>query len=833
MTGFCLAPRLLQEPADAIPSSSAMDADRILDLTLESMQPGIQRAERAVILAEVLLQQFIERNEWDSLENAIDKLQDAIEDTEDSDDGICAKLVFVLSKCLRERYMRGRSPNEIDNAISLARDAVERTERNNFEDKAHLLVDRRNYLALCLFTKAKMLEDDDPNHSIFLAEAIDVAQGVSDAVRDRSLGRAAYINTISQLALFDLERYISQGTVSSLVDSIKISYDILADFPGDPSELVVVLSDLAFKLQKACLERSRGKLTTLGDMDLPHAERWEDEAISLMCRAMEIPTPRRTVRLEQALTFMLHLKDLPIAERTSMLRGSSQFLPGLVRSMPDLVLTLDDYDRQDIVSTFYGISRYAAASLLVSQNPDDALEVLETGRGIVLSTMSHSDAELADLRRSMPILAEEYQLVRTKLQEATTQKSLPGLKDGLLEQLNRILKTIREDPEFRDFNQAIRKERVLELAQYTDIAIINITDIQSDAILVSKGAVRHLALPELDEYDISKRSWYIQQLLAKTTAKDQRETFPELHKRLSDLLKSLWKSTVKPVLDGLNHKDRPSEKDTWPHVCWIPTGVLGLYPIHAAGPGLQGRDDAMRRVISSYAPTLKALSRSRQKWQQLLAASPNPTNNSNVAAVVMDETPARIALPLGMQEVKAIEEVFPGTRPLLRPKKEEVMQLLEAGVSLCHFTCHGETDYSEPFKSMLLLQDWEQNPLTISDLRTLGLRQAVLASLSACFTANAGVENLQDEIIHLASAMQVAGFINVVGSLWYVGEQAALEVVREFYRLLGLGNARPAPEEIAKALHFAVLKFRETTRSAGNGGKGNPVAWAPFVHYGC
>ena len=125
----------------------------------------------------------------------------------------------------------------------------------------------------------------------------------------------------------------------------------------------------------------------------------------------------------------------------------------------------------------------------------------------------------------------------------------------------------------------------------------------------------------------------------------------------------------------------------------------------------------------------------------------------------MDETPARAPLPLGMEELRIVKDTFSSVQPALRPKKEEVIQLLKAGVSLCHFTCHGETDYSEPFKSIFLLRDWQVGPLTVSNLQTLELRQAVLALLSACFTANAGVEKLQDEIIHLASALQVAGFI--------------------------------------------------------------------------
>jgi CHAT domain-containing protein len=212
----------------------------------------------------------------------------------------------------------------------------------------------------------------------------------------------------------------------------------------------------------------------------------------------------------------------------------------------------------------------------------------------------------------------------------------------------------------------------------------------------------------------------------------------------------------------------------------------------------------------------------------------------------MDETPDRAPLPLGMREWHVFKnmfnDMFDDVKFALRPAKEEVVRLLTAGVSVCHFTCHGETNYDEPAESMLLMKDWQENPLTVSEIQSLDVKPALLASLSACFTANAGVEYLQDEIIHLTSALQVAGFVNVFGSLWYVGEQAALQVIEEFYHQLAtVGMQRSArqnspsllsPDQIAKAIHFAILKFRETTRHAANSGKGNPVAWAPFVHYG-
>ena len=128
--------------------------------------------------------------------------------------------------------------------------------------------------------------------------------------------------------------------------------------------------------------------------------------------------------------------------------------------------------------------------------------------------------------------------------------------------------------------------------------------------------------------------------------------------------------------------------------------------------------------------------------------------------------------------------------------------------------------------------DWRTDALTVDRIQLLHLKKPMLAYLSACFTANAGVENQQDESVHLAAALQLAGFPNVVGSAWYVGEEASLDVVRRFYRRLsssltaGLVDWACVVEE---ALHFAVMDFGESTRTAANRGRGDPVLWAPFI----
>jgi CHAT domain-containing protein len=46
------------------------------------------------------------------------------------------------------------------------------------------------------------------------------------------------------------------------------------------------------------------------------------------------------------------------------------------------------------------------------------------------------------------------------------------------------------------------------------------------------------------------------------------------------------------------------------------------------------------------------------------------------------------------------------------------------------------------------------------------LKGAKLAYLSACSTAENKIDQLADEVIHLASAFQVAGFRHVAGAMW-------------------------------------------------------------------
>ncbi len=61
---------------------------------------------------------------------------------------------------------------------------------------------------------------------------------------------------------------------------------------------------------------------------------------------------------------------------------------------------------------------------------------------------------------------------------------------------------------------------------------------------------------------------------------------------------------------------------------------------------------------------------------------------------------------------------------------------------------------------------------------------AELAFLSACETAQPGAR-LADEAIHLASAFSLAGYRHVIGTLWPVGDQHAVDIADDIYTTRG------------------------------------------------
>jgi CHAT domain-containing protein len=97
-----------------------------------------------------------------------------------------------------------------------------------------------------------------------------------------------------------------------------------------------------------------------------------------------------------------------------------------------------------------------------------------------------------------------------------------------------------------------------------------------------------------------------------------------------------------------------------------------------------------------------------------------------------------------------------------------------------HFSCHGLSE-TDPSKSSLLSMDWEENPLTVSDVASSNIQDGQFAYLSACYTSGGMDIHLLDEFINLSSAIQLAGYPSVIGTLWHVMDKESSEIAEQVY----------------------------------------------------
>jgi CHAT domain-containing protein len=105
------------------------------------------------------------------------------------------------------------------------------------------------------------------------------------------------------------------------------------------------------------------------------------------------------------------------------------------------------------------------------------------------------------------------------------------------------------------------------------------------------------------------------------------------------------------------------------------------------------------------------------------------------------------------------------------------------------------------------------------------LSGAELAYLSACSTATPAPATT-DEPAHIAAAFQIAGFPQVIATLWPVSDTAAVQIATEFYAYLtGNGEHPIKAHDSAAALHHSTRLLRDSHPSL-------PTAWAAHVHIG-
>jgi CHAT domain-containing protein len=278
-------------------------------------------------------------------------------------------------------------------------------------------------------------------------------------------------------------------------------------------------------------------------------------------------------------------------------------------------------------------------------------------------------------------------------------------------------------------------------------------------------------------------------------------------------LEWLWDEIAEPVLARL------PETSSLPRITWCPTGPLTVLPLHAAGYHDPAANPAGRtvldHVVSSYVPTLNALVKAR------VTRTPS---NDRALVIAMPVTPYGKLSPLPgtREEADLVGATFSGRHTVkigAQATKAAVLDNLRTHAYV-HFACHGGFSADDPSAGALYLHD---GPLTVLDVAALNLENAEFAFLSACQTAVGGVD-LLDEAIHISGALQLAGYRQVIATLWRIPDQPAAHIANRVYQLATTGD-RLDLTRTAHALHQVTRELRDAYPTT-------PTVWSSYIHTG-
>jgi len=470
-----------------------------------------------------------------------------------------------------------------------------------------------------------------------------------------------------------------------------------------------------------------------------------------------------------------------------------------------------------------------AARALDERDPVEALETLEDGRAHLLSGALNTRRELevlhgadAELHTRLRAALHRVRSLRSAVQSGRwPSQEEADERRAASEDAARLIAELQRRPGFQRFLTPLPLglDDLMPAAAEGPVVSVNVHPRRCDALALCPDGLRTVPLPRLYASDLVAQAESFRLAVEVLTAGPRDPLFADAREIFTGTLAWLWDVLAEPVLDALGFTGPPEPGAAWPRLWWSPSGVLNSFPLHAAGhhgPGDPAGAAVLDRVASSYTPTLRALLFSRARRR-------TTAGSRRTLAVAMPQTAGQA--PLARTVTEATEAVAAGGgTPLIGPAATRgAVREAVLDAAVVHFACHADSDPEDPSAGRLLLADGD---LLIRDIAELRLEAAELSYLSACGTARGGASPaLADEVIHLASAFQLAGYAQSVATLWEVGDTFAATAAAEFHRTLAPTLAKPAPLPAALTLH-------QTVRSLRAAAPDRPWTWSALVHAG-
>ncbi|KAJ5060755.1 CHAT domain-containing protein [Bipolaris maydis] len=734
------------------------------------------------------------------LDEAMQLMREALEGTQ-QDCTDFSEISTDLVAILQLRYMRLRDGKDLEEAIVVARKAIEILPQG-YRNFATML----SNLSDLLGSKFEREKDTE-----LLDEAIQIQQ--------RAIGLApkGYPHTgvlLNRLGKQLRYRYECTKDSQDLDQAIQAAREALKATRETHHSYSTVLKDLGL-----ILLYGYGRSEELKDLK---------EVIHVLQRVWSCKNGSPFVRIIACnlLVHLLHL-DHDYDRAFDLAVEAINMLPYVHKR------SLNLQDQQYVVSHFFGLSPIACSiALHKGEGPDTALELLERGRGLILGLLMEDRRNIQALEVAHPKLYVRYESLRIE-----TNKPTEGYSNCLernealssqmsdMEKLDECVQEIRKLPGFDKFHERSTVKQMQDCASDGDIIVVNITQLRSDAIVVTARGTRTISFPKLSTDDV--RSWMDQDL---TTTSMNDKKAGQKNKIYRQFLSWLWQDCVKPIMEEL-HYDAKASIDSLPRIWWIGTGFANNFPFHAAG---DSSGNVGQYAISSYTPTIRALRYARER-----SVATAPSSGIQKALIVtMPDTPGMNKLPRSIveaQDITAVIETVVDVEVIERPSVATTLSKLQ-GCSIAHFACHGLSDEQSPGASGLILQreDKEsstprQDMLTTQMISLLELSQAEIAFLSACYTADGRADLLSDEMLHVVSGFQTAGFRHVIGCLWPSKDRVCSAIAKAFYAELYRDGVkgRNKDKAVAIALHKAVQRVRDSEELHKR-----PLSWAQYVHFG-
>ncbi|MGW6979687.1 CHAT domain-containing protein [Streptomyces sp. NPDC054932] len=477
-------------------------------------------------------------------------------------------------------------------------------------------------------------------------------------------------------------------------------------------------------------------------------------------------------------------------------------------------------DQERLLAGLPGVCSDAAACALNAGAPERAFNLLEQGRSVLAAQVLDTRGDIAEVRRRSPRLADRLEAVRRALDESSEPDN-EAHTVRLTARLEDVTAEIRTLDGLADFPRLSAAD-LRATAARGPVVTVNISPYRSDAFLcTASGLERVVPLPHATGGEVERLYAEFEAALALATQDASGEDAQRGERLIDGVLRRLWDGIAGPVLDAVAEL-QPGAPTEPRRLWWSPTGLLSFLPLHAAGyheeRGTPGARTVLDRVVSSYTPTMRGL---REAQHRLSRAG----TSMKGAVVALPDTgvPWVGTLPGVDREVEILTHGFTGV-DVLRGADATPDNVVEALKShgWMHFACHGVSDPDAPSSGALLLH--RAQPLAVTDIVALSIEGAGLAFLAACNTARGG-NDLADESIHLASAFLLAGYPQVVGSLWPLGDAAAPVVTACAYHPSAGAASGPDLRRVPFGAHEAALRLRAAFPD-------RPSIWAAHLHVG-